>query len=227
MLNEDFFRVENHLLVLNKDYIRGISEYKTILVRDKGSDGDKDGRDKKRAWKEFFYIYIKASFFSHVNKGGYDDRSAHEFAVREAELESDFKPDIVIKAAIEKYKKIQLEAMPSLKAISTALKGLRIADTIAENLTDSMQQKLQANEDARLAPPIEGAEPVNLNIQAAAELATYKLLVEQLQEVQKISTKIPEQIELLELLYERLKKEQSATDELRGGREKGNRADPR
>lgn len=228
MINEDIFSVENKLLVINKDYVRGVSEFRTILERDKGSKGDVDGRKKFKAWKELFYIYMRASLFSYPNKGGYNEKDCHEAAIKEAKLEENYKPDESIRAAIDKYREIQLASLPTLASITTVLRALRLSDTICQDIIQDIEEKIDHNKVVRKKRKEreekgDKIEPTNI----ADEMLVIEGLTTRLDKVMGTANKIPNIVETLEKLYERLRKDQSGDNLTRGGREKGNRADPR
>lgn len=219
---EDIFTVESDVLVINKDYVRGIPEFRTILERDRGSKGDQDGRKKFKAFKEFFYIYMVASLFSYPNKGGYNDKAVHEAGIKEAQLEDNYKPDAEVRAAIEKYKRIQLDSLPTLGVIHSVLRALRVGETITKSIIDAMEDTIALKEKERLAKK-EAGEPTDI----ANDLITVNGLVEQLNQVLKISSKLPDTIETLQSLEERLKKEALGENLARGGKKIGSRADPK
>lgn len=220
---QDIFTIDSYtqLLIIDKDYVRGIPEFKIILERDKGTKGDIDGRKKHRAWKELMYIYMNASFFSYPNKGGYSAKETHLAAIKESGLEENYKPDEEIKAAIEKYKQIHKDILPTLNTIATVLRGLKTADTIAQGIVENIEDTLEILKKAK-QNRAEG-EPTNL-IQDIANTAN---LISQLDQVLSIANKLPKTIETLEALENRLKKEISGTNLARGGQEIGNRADPK
>lgn len=216
------FRIENDILVIDKNETRATSEFRTILERDKGSKGDVDGRKKYRAFKEFYYIYLIADFESYINLGGYNDKEKHKLAVAESGLEDDFKPDAEIKAAITKYSKIQLDMLPALSTLSTILKGLKVADKISQSIIDNMENVMEAQAIKKQAA-IGTGEPLS----AGDDLVIAQNLVGQLNQLMEISTKIPKTIETLEKIEDRLAKAKSGVSLGRGGKEIGNRADPK
>lgn len=219
---EDIFTLENGLLVINKDYVRGIPEFKVILEKDRGSEGDADGRKKFMANKKFMYIYIVASMFSYANKAGYNDKQLHEAGIREAKLESNYKPDQEVKEAIVRYREIQIEMFPTLKIINSILVGLRIGENIITSITTSMEATLVMQEDI-IAKKRADNEPIDL----AQTMATTNGLMDQLTQILKIAKQVPDSVETIKGLEERLKKEMSGTNISRGGKEIGNRADPK
>lgn len=216
------FRLENQLLVIDKDEVRAIPEFRVILERDKGSKGDVDGRKKYRAFKEFMYIYFIADYESWTNKGGYNDKEKHNFAVVDADLEPTFKPDAEIKAAIAKYSQTQLAMLPALSTLSTMVKGLKIADKISQNIIENIELSMEAHKEKK-RKAAENNEPLN----AGDDLVLTQALVNQLEQLMDISNKIPKTIDTLEKIEDRLAKDKSGASVGRGGKEIGNRADPK
>lgn len=219
-MGKDIFRVENDELVLDKDYLRGIPEFKAILERDKGSKGDADGRRKLQAFKELYYIYMIASLFSYVNKGGYNDKDKHTYALKESGLEDNFKVDSEIKKAIEKYRELQLIILPTLNTISTVLRGLKVSDNISKTIINNIEYTLELNETKKKEIIQRGETP---NI--AEDMLLVQGLVAQLDQLMSIANKLPKTIQTLEQLEERLSKEEAGENLARGGHTIGNRAD--
>lgn len=219
-----FFKVEDDLLVIDREEIRGIPVFRSILERDKGvtkEAGDNDGRKKKRAWKEFFYIFIYCDIKSWAVRQGLNDKEKHKAAIKDAMLPEDFKQDDLIKKAIVLYLKNQDDEMPSVGVVVTTLKGLKIANKIAENIIDNIETTIENNK-VNKKRKVEAGETLS----PGDDLVMVQNLVAQLNQLMDISTKIPKTIVTLEQLEERLTKEQSGTKFGRGNREIGNRADP-
>lgn len=213
------FRVENGLLVIDKDEVRAIPEFKTILERDRGSKGDADGRKKFKAFKEFFYIYWMADFESWISRGGYSEKEKHKLAVKEALLEEDWKADIDIKLAIEKYSKTQLEMLPALGTLNTILTGLKAVDKVSKNIINNIDATIEFHESNR-KKKAESGEPMNVG----DDLIMATNLVAQLKQLLDISNKVPTTIKVLQEIEDRLAKEKSGANIGRGGKKIGNRA---
>lgn len=209
------FTVKEGLLVLNLEELRGIRPFRDVLARDKGSEGDHDGRKKYRAFKEFYYIYYVADFSSFGNLSKYNEKELHIHAVKESGLEDTYKPDALIKECIDWYKCAQLELAPSIPFLQAAIGTLKSSHRVVEKLGEGIEHILET-----LKTP-EGETP---NI--AEILAVSKTAADQLELLLDISARIPKAIENLEALEERVKKEQSKDEIVRGGKKKGNRADP-
>lgn len=220
---EDIFTQDsNGLLVINKDYVRGLSPFKTILERDQGSEGDSQGRKKAFAFKEFMYIYIVGSMFSYANKAGYNDKQLHEAGIKEAKLDLKYKPDAEVKAAIERYKEIQLEMFPALKLLNSVYRGLKIGENVITSLTKTMEATLELQEEVA-KKKAELGEPIDI----AQQMLTTQGLMEQLTQILKLAKQIPDTVETVGSLQDRLKKEMAGDNIARGGKKTGNRADPK
>ena len=222
MRREDFYIVENNQLVLNREYLRGIPEFKCILERDIRVKGDADGRRKAEHWRIFFYIKLRADMFCFPAQEGLSDKEAHKESIKAAGLAENYKPDDEVLAAIEWYKKHQVDHLPVLKTIATVLKATKFSDTICQRIIESMEGMLD-----RYNKKIKEQEASGETLNIADNILLVNGLIDQLGQVQKIATTIPKTQELLEKLDERLKKESSGDVVGRGGKKIGNRADPK
>lgn len=214
------FKIENDELILDKDYLRGIPEFKAILERDRGSKGDADGRKKFRAWKEFMYLYIVSSFYSYPNLGGFNEKDTHRAAIVESELEPDFQPDSLLKQAIVKNRELEKAIVPTLNTINTILKGLKVSDKICVNIIKNIESVIEKQE-------LENNEKINRGemIDLASDLVLTQGLIDQLEQLTKIANTLPKTINTLEDLYNKLAKEEAGQKLARGGRAIGNRAE--
>lgn len=216
------FSVENDILIIDKTETRAIPEFRAILERDKGSKGDVDGRKKYRAFKEFYYIYLIADYESWISRGGYNDKEKHKLAIKDTGLEDNFKADDEIKAAINKYSEVQVAMLPALSTLSTIIKGLKVADKISQSIIDNIENVMETHAIKKQAA-IGTGEPLS----AGDDLIIAQNLVAQLNQLMDISNKIPKTITTLEAIEDRLAKDKSGTSLGRGGKEIGNRADPK
>ena len=223
-----FFTVEGGLLVLAKEELRNIAPFKAILERDKGSDGDHDGRKKYKAFKEFYYIWYVCDVRSPGNRSGYNEKELHVYAIKESRLEDTYKPDKLIKEAILYYRGEQEKMLVSSAAVSNLIKGIRMADTLCRRMTSNMEKILQQEEEEselreerKLAG--EQVEPVNILEMAGRTQA----LLAQFDQLVKIAEKTPKILSTLEGLEKKLKIEETGVNTVRGGGVKGNRADPK
>lgn len=222
MKREDIYTVEGGQLVFNKEYIRGLPEFKVLLEKHIPSKGDADGRKKFEHWKIFMYIKIVADLFSYPNQGGYDDKSVHKAAIKESTLDENFKPNDEIQAAIVKYREIQLAMLPVLNTISIILKACKFSETVCHKIIESMQAALD-----RYNKMLEEQEKLGQTANVADLTLLVDGLITKLEQVNKLATNIPKTQDTLEKLDERLKKQSSGDTIGRGGKTIGNRADPK
>src|ERR1035437_364486 len=184
---------EDNFLILDKDYVRGIPVFRRSLERDRGSIGDRQGIKKAQAFKEFFFIYMFKDLSSYSNMGGYNEKECFKAAIKESGLEDNFKPDSELKLAIEKYVEIQNIQSVTLNTINTILKGLKLSNTISQNLIDDIEYQLELSTNLKKIKK-DNNEPNNI-IEA---LAITKTLVEQLDIVTEIANKLPKTVETLQ-----------------------------
>lgn len=103
------FNIINGKISLARPEIGLIKEFAAILHRDRGSEGDADGRKKYMAMKEFFYIYLTSDYSSPLINKGYSGKELSKYAIVEAQLPMTWKEDDIIKAAIKKYKELNFD----------------------------------------------------------------------------------------------------------------------
>lgn len=211
------FKIENNLLIIDKDEIRGIKEFKRILERDKGSDGDVDGRKKYKAFKEFYYIYFVADWSSPGNKGGLNEKELHLQAVKYSQLEEGFKPDADIKAAIDIYREILELINPSHTFALKLLKGIKISEKVADSIIEVLEKVLELNKQKLQEEQTNLAEIVLNNT----------MLEDQLKKLTNLTNSFPKTLDTLNETLNKLSKEEANGKLGRGGKLIGNRADPK
>lgn len=217
-----FFKIEDDALVIDRNEVRGIPVFRTILERDRGSKGDADGRKKEFAFKEFMFIYLTCDFRSWVLKSGENEKTTHKLSIKDAGLPDDYKPDAVVKEAMELYKERQYGELPSLGTVEAILTGLKVSQKIAKSIAGNIEATLEAADEERKRK-LENKE----QMLPGDDLVLAQGLVGQLKQLLDISNKIPETVSTLEQLRDKLSKEESGTRLGRGSKEIGNRADPK
>lgn len=91
------FTIKEGDIVIHREVILTFPNFKKILTRDKD-------RFKKKAFKEFCYIYHRADSHSQPNRAGYNKEEAHEYAVDKSGLDKSYRPDILVSKAIGDYR---------------------------------------------------------------------------------------------------------------------------
>jgi len=126
---------DNNMATLNKPWISLIPEFRALLARDKGGPGDGSGKYKKKATREFTFIYLMYDFHSPYEEEPDDIRLTHSLAGAGIELdkwEGDYKKDSEFLSAVAKYKEM-------LANSSVSLRGLRAM----KNATHAMYAHLE------------------------------------------------------------------------------------
>lgn len=132
-------------VLLNKDWLLLIPEFKRLIARDKGSPGDADGRKKFRSIKELTYIYHISDPRSPLES--FQPYEREQKALQYAELaEQDI--DEVVLDALSEYEVLLADASPSLALLRSAKsansKLIEHFDTIDFDATDKQGKLLHS-----------------------------------------------------------------------------------
>lgn len=116
------FTVENDIPQISAEAMM-IKEFKDLIRRDRGSEGDADGRKKFTARKELAFVYF---FLSDSRFEMYNEEERIKTLREVLELPSEWSPDEKVWAAIDRYK-MMLETRSSdlVKQAREALDKLR------------------------------------------------------------------------------------------------------
>jgi len=185
------FSLKEGDIIINKLEILTVPTFTTILRRDKGSDGDSTGRKKLQAFKEFAYIYHMGDVKSLPNRNGYTSKAAVAYSKDAAGLSVDWVADSVIKDAIRIYRKEQ-DSLPR----RTILDLLRTYNVIGK-VTGKLRLAIES-----------AADEDSISVEKAAELfKTIALLIEQGDELPKLTAKLTSAISQLEQIEEKSNRE--------------------
>lgn len=104
---------------------RTIKEFNRLITRDRGSEGDAQGRKKKKALKELAFVHWYCTFDSRFEQ--YDDEKARNEAIINAVgLPEDWEPDADVKLAIERYDDMLVtESMHFVKSLRIGLNKIQ------------------------------------------------------------------------------------------------------
>jgi|SRR6266403_664721 len=219
------FKIENHILELDKDEIRLIPEFKELLIRDKGKNGN-DRSSKSTCYKEFKYIYFVADYKSpYVD---YPDKDREKYSKEDSGFDKDWKVDNSIKLAIDKYKFLQ--ETPSIKILNSLQRGLMLSSNVVDNVCNNIQYLLDEIENDLL--DLKGTkeeDPIKLRelkkVAVLKQMEYTNALVANLSTIQELGVKVPKTLLSIEDLAQKVKKEIEGDNTVRGGGKKGNRAD--
>jgi hypothetical protein len=102
---------------------RTIQVFKKLITRDKGSEGDHDGRKKYQATKELAFIYFYAKFDSPYE--AYEEYDRALKIKKAVGLDEKWKIDKDILEAVDYFKEIQrTPAMEYLESVEIAVKNM-------------------------------------------------------------------------------------------------------
>ncbi len=182
------FSIKDGDIIINKVEILTIPIFTKILRRDKGSDGDHDGRKKRQAFREFAYIYHMADIKALPNRNGYGRKEANEYSKEAAGLDDKWIADVDIKQAIKAYEKEQ-ESLPR-NTILELIKTYRLIPKITGKLRNAIEVLIDTD-DALSAE------------QADSAYGMISSLISQGDDVPKLTAKLVSAISQLEQLEEK------------------------
>lgn len=209
---------ETHMVAMNKTWIGTIKEFKTILKRDRGSEGDMDGRVKLQAEKEFTFIYHFCDFKSKFRE--YSEEDKLKECLRNANLSDtiDIYSDAALMLAIERYKKFQETA--TLKLLNEAKEGFHTAYKVVRKIRIALEARLDVMEFNDI---IEVEEEEGKKKKATVDPVLS--ITNKLTALMQITDKIATSLDTINSLEEKVKKELGEDNVVRGGLEKGVRED--
>lgn len=189
------WKIEKDELVLNLRELLKYPEFASLYTRDTMNG-------KLMAKREFKYIDFIANRDGHCVKEGYDSKEAHEFAVKNSGLPSDYKPDKYVSRAIEKAQELN--------------------GGVIEDLIDSTVAAFHV--DAKLVKHVRALmEKITGEVKEIADVENIMRLTDTLI---NISSTIPAKVTKLLLLREEYDKQKSKTiNTKRGGGELSNSYD--
>lgn len=133
-----FFKFEDGDIKLDREEIALYKLPNRILRRDRGSEGDADGRKKLQAFKEFTYVYFVADHTAYPISNGLSKQETHEYAISQSNLPKDFNPnlDADLLEFIDQYRK---EHWSQTKQIAYDLRRiLRMNQTLSTSIQDNI-----------------------------------------------------------------------------------------
>lgn len=204
------------LVDLNKEWISTVKEFKKLLTRDRGSEGDADGRKKLKATKEFTFIYHLCDYKSQFSNYSDSDRLLNAKQNADLPEKYDYTKDEDLLIAIKRYKALQ--ESPALQILKESKEGLHSAHRVIKKIREALEIKLEAADLTQLEE-VEGKNGKKIIIDPVAKITT------DLESLIKLSNLIGPTLKNLKDLEDQVKKELGDKESLRGGKEKGTRED--
>jgi hypothetical protein len=209
----EIFVIKEGLLEINKPEVRGIQEFKVILERDRGSEGDSQGRKKLIAYKEFMFIKL----YYHPLSIHRDLPDAKRFnkAKNIAKLDKEWEEDEAIKKAGIKYiKLIELSSLfytylNARKGVYALGEDIKFFNTLREKHRTNIEELTKQLDVAETeAEKQEKQNRIDLAISSLLSLGTSIL---------KINTSLPSAFNTIEELEQKLLKEGGEKQAIHGG----------
>lgn len=203
---------------LDKAWIGTIKEFKELLVRDKGSVGDADGRKKLQATKEFTFIYHYCDYGSKFIN--YSEKDKLAACLSNAGLPPDTKieKDKALLDAIEVYKALQ--TTPAIKMLNEVREGIHTGIAVIRTIRIRLEAVLEASNTleefdiAEESPKDKKKTPPEID-----------KIASMLQKIMDLGNLLPKTLETIDKLDKQIKKDMSDEVVLRGGNQKGVRED--
>ena len=217
----DIFKVDGHRLTIVKEEIRTIPAFKAILERDRGSEGDSQGRKKLMAEKEFLYIHLvnhPLSLYRDLND------AERKFKVRKMLKLPDTWDDGDVKfkeAELEYIKMLDMNALlrtyvNANKAVYSTGEDIKFYNERKDKLRDNIKEKsLQLDSD-------ETPTEMKHELEQQIDVATQALMKID-ESIAKVVERLPKMYETVEKLKIKLLQEGGKKHSITGGGKLGNR----
>jgi hypothetical protein len=221
LFNFDFDEGE---VVLNKEEILTIKEFAELIRKDKGSEGDNDGRKKKYAYKQFAFIYLYCDYTSpYIER---DEKERLAVCSIDAGLVTEGEPFVIspmLRAAMNKYTSMQdtysvrvfKELKGSFKDLHDTVTSIRQQNNIILRQVNKILGKAQGEEFG--AKDLNAGELISLN----------NALVNNQTTLIKLTTTTLETLDTIRSYERSIKEEESEGIEIHGGGSIGNRELPK
>ena len=196
------FIKEDGVLKLHREEIATIKEFNNLLRRKNPCSEDEDGSKKIMNFKEFIYIYHLCDYESYPNQNGLSDKDAHIWAMQNATIHGNWKPDDVVKDAMVRY--MEISKSPARELSKEILATLTLSTKLTKRLREHIENSL-----------------VKLDTGTTEEKNSIDLnqLVTNLNTVIDISNRLPKQIENMKAVKKLIADEEGQVEVIRGGGE--------
>lgn len=196
MITEDLITEVDGIPVFNPE-AKLIKEFKTLIERDKGSEGDSQGRKKLQSTKELAFVALYVNLKSAYNRN-YEPASRVAELKRGLKLPDDWVVDDAIKAAMKEYAKTQVT--PSSAMLVSVRNGLYEARNIVTILEKKLKKTMELLQEADLLGGFDEAEEAKLDVLMEKAVKYVELLL-------KYGKQITDQLATLKTLENQYVKE--------------------
>lgn len=162
-------------IMLNKEWLLMIPQFKKLIHRDRGSEGDHDGRKKYKAIRELTYIYHQIDPRSPLENTDMDGER-REKALQYAELrEKDIDKEVI--EALDEYEYLLSISVPTLPLLRASKRTLHKLVEHFENIDFTAKDKLgrQLHSPMDHIKNVSGLSKLHKEIQAFEEVVMSEL----------------------------------------------------
>lgn len=207
-------RVRDGKLVIIRDQILDIKEFRDVWSRVRKTKGDYDGRLKKVNTLEFKYIIYMSDEDTEANIYALDDNhiTRSQTIIRDLDFPKGWKPDDKVKKAIKKMREIEKDWLPELAVLRSIRVSLRLSNKLVQIFQDSLRDLMEAVEDEAVGSADERLKTVK-KYSDALEDYTGKVL--------KMSSSIPKSLKQIEEAIDMINEAKSRKVVKRDGEEIG------
>lgn len=197
----DIFHVINGQIQFRIPTTMAIKEFADVYRRRRIVEGDFNGAKKIMNTKEMVYVVDMSNFILKNNlHAGFLPKEKSRRIMSDIELPLDWKPDVIIKAAIKKYIEIQQIYVPSAVILCSLQNAQRVTAEVVDTYIESLQMNLRKHNEmlsqTHLTPE-ERLEAREIKTELHADL---KAIIE-------LTTKLPRSIKDMKILEENVTKE--------------------
>jgi len=214
-------------VTLDRDEIRLHPPLYKLFQRDKGSEGDSDGRKKLMTFKECAFIYFLADVEGDCAQQGYTGKEADERGIKFSRLPFDYKRDKVFNEAVDYYKEHQDENPENLILIELK-SGLRNNYKIYHELNNTIEEKLELLKKIKKQQEEKTTKDnATLIDDMTATTAAIDTLLKYSKNIYEIISEAPKAFSEIEKIETKVKASRHVNRNSRGNKKIGNRADPK
>ncbi len=191
----DIFDIENEMPVLKAE-ARLIRPFARLISRDRGSEGDAQGRKKMRAMKELAFIYFKYSMKSNFREH-YRGAELDKQIKTHLDLPEDWREDEIVKEASHFY--VNDNKSLSSETLETAISSLFLVNSLLKKYQNQLNDVME--------------KEVSLETEADKKLEDerVKFFLDSIKKIIDLSNSIPKAITSLEELKVKVDKEVEST----------------
>ncbi len=214
----DFFTFDNLLPVLDTETLYLHSEFKPVLTNtyNKGCDGDMTGNGRNLSRKLFKFLFFYCDWKSPYFALGEVDRKKKALENSGLGIGYKFQPNE--RAAIEFYVGLLLLIHPEINVLKTLKESLVLLDKGSALLTKKLNDLVDRLSNTDIEDSVESIENFN---------SLNKLYNDTLDQLLKVGGKVKIVTADIDAIEKELKKVESTQKYLKGGKQKGNRMDPK